>query len=179
MQTMPESPTELTDSNCKKIRAYMPVPNDFKILWAEITSFSGYPAGVVITDKGIVFKASRKALKENKTKEKSREKELKIYYQIILWDYFSPDQYTFVKERIDGKDVYVLKSEGKTISMFDNKAIYSFFESYGAELNRIEMEAYDFNAEAAFIEIETLVVEWQTCTVQILQRCRFKYWGLF
>ena len=79
MQTMPESPTELTDSNCKKIRAYMPVPNDFKILWAEITSFSGYPAGVVITDKGIVFKASRKALKENKTKEKSREKELKIY----------------------------------------------------------------------------------------------------
>lgn len=159
MQTMPESPTELTDSNCKKIRAYMPVPNDFKILWAEITSFSGYPAGVVITDKGIVFKASRKALKENKTKEKSREKELKIYYQIILWDYFSPDQYTFVKERIDGKDVYVLKSEGKTISMFDNKAIYSFFESYGAELDRIEMEAYDFNAEAAFSEVETLGFE--------------------
>lgn len=159
MQTMPESPTELTDDNCKRIYAYMPVPNDFKILWAEISSFSGYPAGVVITDKGIVFKASRKALKENKAKEKSREKELKIYYQIILWDYFLPDQFTFEMEQIDGKDVYVLKSDGKTISMFDNKAIYSFFESYGAELDRIEMEAYDFNAEVAFSEVETLGFE--------------------
>ena len=66
MSTMSKSPTDLTEKNCKKIHTYMPVPNDYNILWADITSFLGYPAGIVITDKGIVFKASRKALKENR-----------------------------------------------------------------------------------------------------------------
>ncbi len=77
LKTISASPTELTDKNCRKIHSYIPVPNDFEILWADITSFAGYPAGVVITDKGIVFKASRAALKENRSKENKREKEMK------------------------------------------------------------------------------------------------------
>ena len=161
MSTMSKSPTDLTEKNCKKIHTYMPVPNDYNILWADITSFLGYPAGIVITDKGIVFKASRKALKENRinSKENKREKEMKIYYQIIPWEYFSPEEYVFVRECIEGKDIYVLKADGKVISMFDNKDVYMFFKNYGIELERIEAEAYDFNAEFVFSEVETLGFE--------------------
>lgn len=159
MESMPESPTELSEGNCKKIKSYMPVPTDFNILWADIKSFSGYPAGIIITDKGIVFKASRKDLKANKNKESSREKELKIYYQIILWEYFSPDQYEFVLENVDGIQVYALKIDGKVVSFFDNKTVYNFFENYNDELERLEEEAYNFNAEAALSEVETLGFE--------------------
>lgn len=159
METMPESPTELSERNKKRIRSYLPVPNDFEILWADITSFSGYPVGVAITDKGIVFKASRDALKGNESKENKREKELKIFYQIILWDYFSPDQYTFEKQEVDGCVVYVLKTDDVTISMFDNSYIYDFFERYGKELERIEAEAYRISDAAVLGEVESLNFE--------------------
>ena len=59
MKLMPSSPTELTDKNKAKIREYMPVPNDFDILWADIQSFAGYPEGTVITDRGIGFHDAR------------------------------------------------------------------------------------------------------------------------
>lgn len=160
LKTISASPTELTEKNCRKIHSYMPVPNDFEILWADITSFAGYPAGVVITDKGIVFKASRAALKENRSKENKREKEMKIYYQIILWEYFEPDQYVFDKREIDGRTVYVLKTEDTVISLFDNSDIYTFFINYGKELERIEAEtSCDFSNSAAWGEVETLNFE--------------------
>ena len=47
--TLPTSPTVLDKSNIGKIHRYIPVPTDYKILWADIGSFGGYPAGVVIT----------------------------------------------------------------------------------------------------------------------------------
>ena len=159
LKTMSASPTELSEKNCKKIMTYMPVPNDYKILWAEIISFAGYPAGVVITDKGIIFKASRRALKENKSKENKREKELKILYQIIPWEYFSPDNYTFEKKVVDGKTEYILKTENITISLFDDNEVYKFFTNYGKELERIEKEAINFSDNAALGEVETLNFE--------------------
>ena len=159
MENMPGSPTELSDSNCKKIHSYIPVPSDFKILWADITSFAGYPAGIVIADKGIVFKASRDALKQNKGKENKREKELKIYYQIILWDYFEPAQYAFEKQVVGGNNMYILKTDDKVISVFDNKDVYNFFVGYGKELDRIEAEVYNFSDSVAWGEIESLNFE--------------------
>lgn len=76
------SPTSLENKkNIKKIYEYMPVPREFKILWADIVSYGGYPAGIVITDRGIVFKATRDYVKteneqrqkDGKGKKKSRE----------------------------------------------------------------------------------------------------------
>lgn len=49
--TLPKSPTALDKSTVEKIHRYIPVPTDYKILWADIGSFGGYPAGVVITDR--------------------------------------------------------------------------------------------------------------------------------
>jgi len=48
---LPHPDIELTESNIKKIYRLIPVPNDYRILWADIMSFGGYPAGVVITEQ--------------------------------------------------------------------------------------------------------------------------------
>lgn len=162
LESMPDSPTELSTKNIKRIIEYMPVPNDYEILWADIKSFSGYPSGIVITDKGIVFKASREALKENKDKEKKHEKELKILYQIIPWEYFDPEDYPFEKQIIEGKEVYVLKNNGNVISFFENTDILNFFVGYGKELERLESSSYDFSDSATMGEIETLNFEQTT-----------------
>ena len=42
---------------------YISAPTDYKILWADIGSFGGYPAGVVITDRAMIAKASREETK--------------------------------------------------------------------------------------------------------------------
>ena len=159
LKTMPESPTELSSGNIKRIHSYLPVPNDFSILWADITAFAGYPAGVVIADKGIIFKASRQAINENKSKENKREKDLKVYYSIILWEYFSPDQYAFELQQANDKTVYVLKSGDTVISMFENSAVYDFFSEYGKALDRIESEVFSIGDSAAFGEVEALNFE--------------------
>lgn len=45
------------------IHRYISAPTDYKILWADIGSFGGYPAGVVITDRAMIAKASREETK--------------------------------------------------------------------------------------------------------------------
>lgn len=52
MNELAKSPTALSEGNKKKIHEYIPVPNDFDILWADINSFGGYPSGIVLTDRG-------------------------------------------------------------------------------------------------------------------------------
>ena len=59
MLKLPTSKTELSADNIKKIHRYLPVPSDYKILWADILSFGGYPAGIVITDKGLIIKSTK------------------------------------------------------------------------------------------------------------------------
>lgn len=162
MKLMPSSPTELTDKNKAKIREYMPVPNDFDILWADIQSFAGYPEGTVITDRGIVLKASRRALKKSKKGENKKENELKLFYQIVLWEYFAPESYSFDREEIDGEKVYVLRNGDVPILYFKNKDVCSFFENYEKELQRIEAQAYDFSESAALGEVEALNFEQAT-----------------
>lgn len=63
---LPESPFELTKSNIKKIHTRIPVPNDFKILWADISSLNGYPSGVVITDRALIYKTHKALVKEER-----------------------------------------------------------------------------------------------------------------
>ena len=159
MKTMPSSPTELTEKNISKIREYMPVPNDFDILWADIQSFAGYPEGTVITNRGIVLKASRRALKKNIKGKNKKENEINLFYQIVLWEYFDPESYNFDREEIAGDNVYVLKTGNMPILYFKNNDVYSFFENYEKELQRIEVQAYDLSEAAALGEVEVLNFE--------------------
>ena len=159
MKNMPPSPTELTEKNIAKIRTFLPVPNDFDILWADIQSFSGYPEGTVITNRGIILKASRRALKKKNKGESKKENEMKLFYQIILWEYFDPESFTFNKENVEGESVYVLKTGKVPILYFKNNDVLNFFEKYEKELYKIDEQAYNLSDSAVFGEVETLGFE--------------------
>lgn len=58
ISTLPKSPTVLDKATVEKIHSLIPVPKDYTIIWADIASFGGYTAGVVITDRALVVKAS-------------------------------------------------------------------------------------------------------------------------
>lgn len=116
---LPESPTELTSKNIQKIQRYIPVPTDYKILWTDISSFGGYPSGIVITEQGLVVKATRDEVNDNKkliqkaNKDKEqRQKAPNTIYQIIPWEYYSPDDFDIQIEGNGKGKKYILKSAG-------------------------------------------------------------------
>ena len=137
---LPASPTVLDKTNVKKIHEYIPVPTDYKIIWADISSFGGYPAGVVITDRGLIVKATRAEVKHNndlvieQKKEKgSKEKvkPIKVFYQIIPWEYYSPDDYEVVAFDVGrGKTRYTFKAGSTELAQFESAALYQLFRKY-------------------------------------------------
>lgn len=162
--TLPKSPTSLDKSTVEKIHRYIPVPTDYKILWADIGSFGGYPAGVVITDRAIIVKASREEAKNNKAqikeenkkkKAKKRIKAPKTIYQIIPWEYYSPEDYD-VMAVSDGKGNvhYVLKAGKTELAQFSSKGLCSMLTAY----KKKAVEAREA-AEATFSAINTVNVE--------------------
>lgn len=151
-----ESPTELSDRNKKKIYEYIPVPNDFDILWADINAFGGYPSGIVLTNKGIVCKAPQHDMKENK-KQKKNERIYQIPYQIILWEHFDPSDFTCEKE--SDKDCYIVKRDALTVAVFQDKSLAGFFKKYEEKL-RMDEDLSNALAEGAVMgEVENLNFE--------------------
>lgn len=162
--TLPKSPTALDKSTVEKIHRYIPVPTDYKILWADIGSFGGYPAGVVITDRAIIVKASREEAKNNKAqikeenkkkKTKEKVKAPKTIFQIIPWEYYSPEDYDVVALSDDKGNVrYVLKAGKTELAQFSSKGLYSMLTAY----KKKAVEAREA-AEATFSAINTVNVE--------------------
>ena len=162
--TLPESPTALDKYTVEKIHRYIPVPTDYKILWADIGSFGGYPAGVVITDRAIIVKASREEARNNKVqiKEENKKKKAKekikvpkIIYQIIPWEYYSPEDYDIVALNDDKGHIHYILKAGKTeLAQFSSKGLYSMLTAYKKKAITAR-EA----AEATFSAINTINVE--------------------
>ncbi len=162
--TLPKSPTVLDKSTVEKIHRFIPIPTDYKILWADIGGFGGYPAGVVITDRAIIVKASREEAKNNKVqiREKNKKKKAhekikvpKTFYQIIPWEYYSPEDYDVVALN-DDKDLvhYILKAGKTELAKFSSKGLYSMLMAY----KKKAIEARE-TAEATFSAINTINVE--------------------
>ena len=76
LERLPESPTPLTQDNRRNIATNIPVPNDYEVLWADIQSFGGYPAGVVVTDKCLIVKSTKEAVRERAKDIKANNKNL-------------------------------------------------------------------------------------------------------
>lgn len=153
---MAVSPTELTEKNIRKIYTYIPVPSDFEILWADISSFGGYPAGVVITDRGLVLKAPRHTSADKKG-EKDREKIVKIPYQIILWEYFDPSDLLITK---DGKgNCYTIKQNNKVISVFQDESFFDFIKAYERRLTEIDDYTNEIVENSIRSEVENFNME--------------------
>lgn len=130
---LPPSPVNLTEKNKKKIYNNLPVPSDYKILWADIDKFRGYPSGLVITDKGIIIKSSKKDVKNfnKKNKDINQDKiaKVKILYRIIPWEYFNPLDYS-IKQTDIGKQKpkYIIYANGVPLSHFYDKELFTLFE---------------------------------------------------
>lgn len=162
ISTLPKSPTSLDKSTVEKIHRYIPVPTDYKILWADVGSLGGYPAGVVITDRAIIIKASREEARNNKSqikqenmKSKERVKAPKTIYQIIPWEYYSPEDYDIVAVKdARGHIHYVLKAGTTELAQFSSKGLYSMLTAY----KKKAIEAREA-AEATFSAINTVNVE--------------------
>lgn len=162
--SLPESPTILNESNVKKIHRYIPVPTDQKILWADILSFGGYPAGIVLTDSSIIVKASHDVVKNNHSqitrknkerKSKDKVKAPKTIYQIIPWEYYSPEEYDIVPVKgSKGTAHYALRSGKTELAQFSSKGLYGVLTSYKKKALE-DQEA----AEATFSAINTVNVE--------------------
>ena len=160
---LPKSPTSLDEATVEKIHRYIPVPTDYKILWADIGSLGGYPAGIVITDHAIIVKASRKEVKNNniqirekqKKSDKEKDKVSKVLYQIIPWEYFSPEDYDVIMENANkGKITYVLKAGGTELAHFSSEGLYGMLTAY--KKKTIEERGA---AEATFSAVNTINVE--------------------
>lgn len=158
---LPESPTELTSKNIQKIQRYIPVPTDYKILWTDISSFGGYPSGIVITEQGLVVKATRDEVNDNKkliqkaNKDKEqRQKAPNTIYQIIPWEYYSPDDFDIQIEGNGKGKKYILKSGDTELIHFENQALYQLFTAYRQRIHE-QAEA----AEATFSALNTINVE--------------------
>lgn len=147
-----ESPTELSDKNKKKIYEYIPVPNDFDILWADINAFGGYPSGIVLTNKGIVCKAPRPDIKEKKN-----EKIYQIPYQILLWEYFDPSD--FVCEKAEKGGCYVIKRDERVVTVFRDQSLVDFFKKYESKLQMDEELSNALIDGAVIGELEALNLE--------------------
>lgn len=151
MEGLSASPTELTEKNRKKIQEYLPVPADFEILWADISSFGGFPSGVVLTNRGIVLKAPRPSKKEKQ--EKKNEQVYRIPYQLILWEYFDPSDYVF--RRDESGEGFVIGRADTVLSTFHDRSLLDFFEKY-----RETVAESEFAIESAILaEIENFNLE--------------------
>lgn len=164
ISSLPKSPTQLDKSTVERIHRYIPVPTDYKILWADIGSFGGYPAGIVITDRAIIVKASREEAKNNKLqiKQENKKKSLKekikapkVIYQVIPWEYYTPEDYDVVAVKDDkGHIHYVLKTGTMELAQFSSIGLYSMLMAY----KKKAIEARE-TAEATFSAINTVNVE--------------------
>ena len=162
------SPTSLDNKkNIKKIYEYMPVPREFKILWADIVSYGGYPAGIVITDRGIVFKATRDYVKteneqrqkDGKGKKKSREDRLHVVYQIILWENYEPDCYAVETRVNEGKRMHYFMAGDQTLTEFESDKLKRFIEK-NAEVYRKMYEVIEIvSDEAVFAGLNGIFLE--------------------
>lgn len=141
---LPESPVDLTEKNLRRIHELIPVPTDYKILWADILSFGGYPAGVVITEQGLVVKGTNeevkafnaKAKEDRKTKGgKAKTEKVTSIYRIIPWWLFNPADYSIeiLNSNVEEKR-YVLKIDGQDLAQLSSEPFYNLFTTYRNEI---------------------------------------------
>lgn len=141
----------LTQKSKKKIYAQFPVPREQKILWADnIEKNKIY--GMVITDVGIFFKASPKAVKEANKGVDKKEKVSSIYHY-FKWEYFDPDDFKLKKVSNDTYDIYF---NGKRL--FNISKNSNFFKYYTDSYEKVIKEATT-SAENIFADLEAVIPE--------------------
>lgn len=133
------SPRELS-----KVKRILPIPSEHEVLWIHVVSKGGHPAAYAITDRAFIYKASRsdvsdlnkkiKAGNKGKPKKEKRSK-LKFIYQIIPWEYYSPELIQLSCDKsADGKETATFSFDGERIVSLNDRTLYDFFQEYNAKI---------------------------------------------
>lgn len=133
------SPRELS-----KVKRILPIPSEHEVLWIHVVSKGGHPAAYAITDKAFIYKASRsdvsdvnkkiKAENKGKSKKEKRSK-IKYIYQIIPWEYYSPELIQLSCDKsIVGKETVSFSFDGERIVTLNDRSLYDFFQEYNAKI---------------------------------------------
>lgn len=141
---MPNTGTDLTkEKNAERVYSYLPIPNDYKLLWADMDRLGGYPSGIAFTESALIVKAPKESFTD-------KDKRSIGVYQVIPWDYYEPSGYVIKATTRNGKTIYSLYAGKQKITEFENDDLYDFFKkSQKSEL------VDDFEKVAVFTSIET------------------------
>lgn len=149
MKKIDSSPEQLSKDNVNRIHEYLPVPNDWGILWAEIASYGSNPSGMVITDKGLVTKT----VDHNKNMFNGLKKTEPDYiYQLIVWGSIDDNDINIKKEEGEKGVKYILEYGNSPIACFSSKSLYSYWEKSQRETKVVDENAatsglYNANAQ--------------------------------
>lgn len=155
-----------THEEAQRIQRSLPVPNDHVILWADMISYGGYPAGIALTDRAFISKAPKKdvkaANKEAKTKAKEtgeKPQKLNAIYRIIPWDFFDPEDYDILERSDKGNRRYAIKCKDETLAVFGNKDIYEAFKEYRSDAIDQRREAEKLTERSTISALNSFSVE--------------------
>lgn len=139
---------ELTANHVKQLHHHLPVPSDYKILWAISEQFGKTPQGLVIADKGIVIKSNQPDTVSTSDKDK---KDTSVYF-IIPWHQFDPDEY---KLDVRHGKVTITLSEG-VCAYFSNVQIGAFFLKAIDKKRKFNVQQARMAEAGAAAELNTL-----------------------
>lgn len=170
LSNLQSSKTELSPENIKKIHRFIPVPTDYKILWADILNFGGHPAGIVITDKALIVKSTKdevrqanKDIKANNKELKDKSKKiqpLKSIYQIIPWEYYSPEDYNITSYLDDnGEKRFYFKAGEQKLAQFSSNELCNSFIRVNQKLRDEQKSAEEIMESSSFSAINSYNVE--------------------
>ena len=166
---LPKPDIVLNDKTKKKIHRLIPVPNDFEILWADILSYGGYPSGIVITKQALIIKATKDDVKKKNKQIKKANKGLKkadrnnllrVIYQIIPWEYYSPEEYKFtVAKDNNGKRKYIISSKKEELIEFSSSSLYNFLISFNTVILEEQKKAEEIMENSTFSSVNSINAE--------------------
>lgn len=124
---------------------------------------------MVITKQALIIKATKKDVKNkndeirniNKTIEKSkRVRPLKIIYQIIPWEYYSPMDYEIkIREDKKGHETFIFRAGDTDIGEFRSENLYRLFQKYNTTILEEQRKAEEIIENATFSSVNSISVE--------------------
>lgn len=142
ISTLPKE--DISRRELAKIKRILPIPSEHEVLWLHVVSKGGHPAAFAITDRAFIYKASKADVKELNQKIKERNKgkkktdqisKQKFLYQIIPWEYYSPELIQLnYNEAALGKETVSFSFDGERVVTTSDRTLYDFFQSYNAKI---------------------------------------------
>jgi hypothetical protein len=163
IDSLGSSKTELNNENIKRMREELPIPREYKVLWADVV-FSNRSSGIVFTDNALVIRADKETLMEqnkiikdqNKAiKNKKDKKELQnSIYHFIKWEYFDIEELKI--ENIDG-NMFIAYNNSRVLRTSKSKLI-DFRKAYSDEYEKLIKISTTTTADV-FASLEAVVAE--------------------